>query len=145
MKNNILVGLSNPARVTTDLILEEIDYNGWSPNGTFQFVDTWNNFADLQANSAFEANGRILDNNTFETPITLPADHTTFWSATDVTLGTASLAIDGAQILANINNGYNGNAPDLGAIELGNPMPDYGVRTSIDSLPPAAPLGVSVD
>ena len=55
--------------MTTDLILEDIDYNGWSPDGAFRFVDTWVNFADLQSNSPHEANGRILDSDTFATPI----------------------------------------------------------------------------
>ncbi len=146
-KNNILVGLSNPAYVTTDLILEEIDYNGWSPDGAFRFVDTWTNFADLQSNSPYEANGRILDSNTFLTPIVLPADYTTFWSATDITLAEDSLAIDAAQPLPNINDGYSGGAPDLGAVELGEPMPEYGARQPvvIDTLPPAAPQNVSVE
>ena len=146
-KNNILVGLTEPAYVTTDLILEEIDYNGWSPDGAFRFVDTWVNFADLQSNSPHEANGRILDSNTFATPIVLPTDYTTFWSATDVTLAQNSLAIDAAQLLPNINDGYGGGAPDLGAIELGEPMPDYGARqpVEIDTMPPAAPQNVGVE
>ena len=146
-KNNILVGLTAPAYVTTDLILEEIDYNGWSPDGAFRFVDTWVNFADLQSNSPHEANGRILDSNTFATPIVLPTDYTTFWSATDVTLAQNSLAIDAAQLLPNINDGYGGGAPDLGAVERGQPMPDYGPRqpVEIDTMPPAAPQNVGVE
>lgn len=146
-KNNILVGVSDPARVTTDLILEDIDYNGWMPDGEFRFVDTWVNFADLQSNSGHEANGRILDNETFGTALVLPADYTTFWSATDVTLGPNSRAIDSAQALPNINENYAGGAPDLGAIEFGNPMPNYGVRQaqSTDMMPPSAPQNVSVE
>lgn len=148
MKNNILIGLSDPAHVTTDLILEDIDYNGWSPDGAFRFVDTWVNFADLQSNSPHEANGRILDSETFATPIALPADYTTFWSATDVTLGQNSLAIDVAQLLPNINDSHSGGAPDLGAIEFGEPLPNYGVRQAQappDTLPPAAPQNVRVE
>ena len=60
MKNNIRIGLTEPAYVTTDLILADIDYNGWSPDGAFRFVDNWVNFADLQSNSPYELNGRIL-------------------------------------------------------------------------------------
>ncbi|MEL7186587.1 MAG: hypothetical protein AAFN50_09165, partial [Pseudomonadota bacterium] len=59
------------------------------------------------------ANGRILDDMTFATPLNLPADYTTFWSNTDVTLGDNSLAIDGAQPLANINDQFAATAPDL--------------------------------
>jgi hypothetical protein len=144
MKNNILIGLTKPAYVTTDLVLEEIDFNGWSPDGAFRFVATWVNFADLQSNSPYELNGRILDNNTFATPLVLPADYTTFWSDTDVTLGPNSLAIDGAQPLANINEDYTGAGPDLGAVERGDAMPFYGVREPADTMPPAAPTNVVV-
>jgi len=144
-KNNILIGLSNPAHVTTDLILEEIDYNGWSPDGTFRFVDSWVNLADLQSNSPFEANGKILDNNTFATPLVLPVDYMTFWSDTDISLNQNSLAIDAAQPLSNINEGYSGSAPDLGAIEFGESLPVYGVREPADTMPPAAPQNVSVE
>ena len=143
-KNNILVGLTDPAQVTTDLILEEIDYNGWSPDGAFRFVTSWVNFADLQSNSPYEANGRILNNETFATPLVLPADYTTFWSGIDVALGQNSLALDAGQVLPNINDGFSGGAPDLGALEFGGAAPTYGVREPIDTLPPAAPQNVSV-
>jgi hypothetical protein len=145
MKNNILIGLSDPARVTTDLILEIIDYNGWKPDGAFRFVDNWVNFADLQSNSPYEANGRILDDSTFATPIALPADYTTFWPERDVALGASSLAIDTAQPLPNINDNFSGIAPDLGAIERGESPPGYGVRPLADTMPPAAPTNVSVE
>jgi hypothetical protein len=148
MKNNILIGLTEPAYVTTDLILAEIDYNGWSPDGAFRFVDTWVNFADLQSNSPYEPNGRVLDDNTFATTLVLPEDYTTFWSDTDVRLGQSSLAIDAGLPLANINDGFSAVGPDLGAIELGMPMPSYGVRSSTslpDMMPPAVPQNVSVE
>jgi hypothetical protein len=148
MKNNILVGLSAPAFVTTDLILAEIDYNGWSPDGAFRFVDTWVNFSDLQANSPYEDNGLVLDSNTFSTPVALPPDYTTFWAGADVTLGENSLAIDRALPLPNINDGHNGSAPDLGAVEFGGALPRYGAREPVpppDEMPPAAPQNVSVE
>ena len=148
MKNNILVGLTAPAYVTTDLILADIDYNGWSPDGAFRFVNTWSSMSDLQSNSPYEANGRILDANTFATPIDLPADYTTFWSATDVRLGLNSQAVDVGLPLANINDGFAGSNPDLGAIEFGQPMPAYGVREVQpvpDTLAPAPPENVSAE
>jgi len=148
MKNNILIGLTEPAYVTTALILADIDYNGWSPDGAFRFVDNWVNFADLQSNSPYELNGRILNGAIFATPIVLPPDYTTFWSATDVTLDQNSMALDAALPLPNINDGYAGSAPDLGAIEFGKPMPAYGVRQSQsppDTMPPAAPQNVLVE
>ena len=148
MKNNILIGLSGPAYVTTDLILEDIDYNGWSPDGPFTFDNVatpWTDFDDLQDRSPYEANGRILNGQTFSSPLVLPADYTTFWTGTDVTLGAASLAIDGGTILPNINDDFDGAAPDLGALELGESMPVFGVRPVPDTLAPAKPTNVSVE
>jgi len=151
MKNNILVGLTEPAYVTTDLILAEIDYNGWSPDGPFRFVDTWADFADLTNNSPYEQNGRILDSQTFSTPLDLPPNYMTFWSDTDVTLGPASLAVDAGLALPNINDGFDGSAPDLGALEAGQPAPTYGARPppepppAPDTLPPATPANVAVE
>jgi len=144
-KNNILIGLSDPAQVTTDLILEEIDYNGWSPDGTFRFVDSWVNFADLQSNSPYEANGKILSGDIFATSLELPADYTTPWSDSDNTLGQNSAALDAGQLLPNINDGFSGTAPDLGAVEYGETPPSYGVREHVDTMPPAAPQNVSVE
>lgn len=145
MKNNIFIGLGDPAYVTTALILEDIDSNGWAPDGAFRFVNTWVNFADLQSNSPYEANGRILGNQTFATALVLPADYTTFWTATDVRLEQNSDAIDGAQPLANINDSFNGSAPDLGAVEFGDALPVYGARQAADTLAPAAPTNVRVE
>ena len=31
-------------------------------------------------------------------------------------------------VIANVTGGYSGNAPDLGALETGQPMPHYGPR-----------------
>ncbi len=146
MKNNILVGLSGPAFVTTDLIRADIDYNGWSPDGPFRFFDaTGNDLEELRSASPFEANGRILDDQTFATPLVLPASYTAFWSGTDVTLGDASLAVDAGTVLPNINDGYSGSAPDLGALERGRPPPAYGARPEPDTLPPSKPLNVAVE
>ena len=145
LKNNILVGLTNPAHVTTDLIIADIDYNGWSPDGSFRFVDLWVNFADLQSNSPFESNGRILDDQTFETTLVLPPDYTTLWSDPDMSLGQNSLAIDAGLALPNINNGFSGTAPDLGAIEFGAAAIQYGVRQAPDLIAPSPPTDVAVE
>ena len=38
-------------------------------------------------------------------------------------------AVDAGMLLPNVNDGYTGRAPDLGAWELGRPVPVYGPRT----------------
>ena len=53
----------------------------------------------------------------------------------DFRLRPKSAAIDAGTVLPTINDGYAGKAPDLGAYEFGQPLPDYGPR--------ALPTGVS--
>lgn len=142
-KNNIVIGVAAPARFTTAIMLGEIDYNGWTPNGTFIFDNmTWTNFADLQSRSPYEANGQILNSPIFQTPFSLPADYTTFWSPRDVTLAATSNAIDTGLVIPNITDGFIGAAPDLGAWERGAPIPTYGART--DTIAPSAPSGLTL-
>ncbi len=46
----------------------------------------------------------------------------------DFRLKPGSAAIDRGVVLANINDGFTGKAPDLGALEAGQPLPIYGPR-----------------
>ncbi len=68
----------------------------------------------------------------------------TAYSPSDIDLQLApnSVAVDKGQVLANINDGYTGSAPDLGCYERGKPVPWYGPRPSVvgggDTTPPAA-------
>src|SRR5690606_34146333 len=39
-----------------------------------------------------------------------------------------SRVVDAGIYIPNINDGFSGNAPDIGAYELGQPMPHYGPR-----------------
>jgi hypothetical protein len=47
----------------------------------------------------------------------------------DFRLKPASAAVDHGAVIPNVTDGYGGNAPDLGALELGQPMPHYGPRS----------------
>jgi hypothetical protein len=47
----------------------------------------------------------------------------------DLTLRKGSRAVDAGVVLPGITDGYVGRAPDLGAYELGAPLPHYGPRT----------------
>ncbi|UCH07341.1 MAG: right-handed parallel beta-helix repeat-containing protein, partial [Deltaproteobacteria bacterium] len=46
----------------------------------------------------------------------------------DFRLQPASAAVDAGCILPNINDDFTGEAPDLGALEEGQPVPVYGPR-----------------
>jgi len=51
----------------------------------------------------------------------------------DFRLRPGSAAIDRGQVIPNVNDGFSGRAPDLGALEAGQPLPHYGPR------PPSRP------
>jgi hypothetical protein len=54
-----------------------------------------------------------------------------------------SAAIDAGVELPTITDGFTGIAPDLGAYELGAPVPVYGPRGALSGMPPAdAPRSV---
>jgi hypothetical protein len=47
----------------------------------------------------------------------------------DLQLRKGARAIDAGVVLPNVNDGYTGHAPDLGAYEVGQPVPHYGPRS----------------
>ena len=49
----------------------------------------------------------------------------------DFTLNARSRAVDAGVVLPNVNDGFTGKAPDLGAFERGRPLPSYGPRKEI--------------
>jgi hypothetical protein len=142
--NNVTIGTQDAVDMSTDIMLGQINYNGWSPNGQFRFTTTWNGFSSLQANSPYEHNGVLLNAPIFETSIPIPSTYTTLMSPlSNVTLHPNSNAVDAAFLLPNINDTFTGRAPDMGAWEIGQTSPVYGVR-SLPVSPPSAPAGLTV-
>jgi hypothetical protein len=134
-KNNIAIGLSGPARFTSEIKLATFDYNGWSPDGTFVLFATYANLADARARSPYEQHSRILTAPVFATAIPLPSTYTTKMAPQSVELHPGSNAIDAADTLANVNDQFFGSGPDLGAWELGAVLPHYGVRPATGRQP----------
>ena len=61
----------------------------------------------------------------------------------DFRLKPNSVAVDAGCILPNINDGFSGRAPDLGALEAGQPLPVYGPRLlSVQGPNRPGPLGL---
>ena len=46
----------------------------------------------------------------------------------DFRIKPGSSAVDRGVVLPNVNDGFTGRAPDLGAIEVGRPVPHFGPR-----------------
>jgi hypothetical protein len=59
----------------------------------------------------------------------------------DFSLRPGSAAIDRGVAIPNVNDGFAGRAPDLGALELGAPLPTYGPREGSSSLRGELPRG----
>lgn len=152
-RNNLFVGPSNnrPAlSATTPTTYSTMDYNGYrtkpgsrsnyrlrypahdSLNHADERELEWrefNSLGDLSAATGFEGHGTELDYDVFENvPAPDQRGHIYAVEGVDFRLKAGSKAIDAGTLLPNITEGYTGKAPDLGALELGKPVPIYGPR-----------------
>jgi uncharacterized protein (TIGR03437 family) len=124
------------------------DYNGYLPDGVFRFnfpalggYKSYANFAALQT-AGIETHGLLPAAPVFASGLAAPASYRVTMQAPDASLDGASKAIDRGLVLPNVNDGYTGSAPDLGALEFGCPAPIYGPRPEgIDES--SEPLGCS--
>ncbi len=107
----------------------DLDYDGFDW-GNYTYAFKWGqrltHLSDFQSLTAEELNGIVIDRNScFEEfnipgppPLAIPFQH--------ISLTSSCNAIDAAEYLPNINDDYFGTAPDMGALERGNLLPNYG-------------------
>lgn len=153
-RNNLIFGQERqPATlaIRTYSNYSSSDYNGFRVNAETDNAFSWNsppkeisvdyetplverNFATFEAyqrGSGQDANSIILDYDTFvNAPMPALDEPTRLYDPAkiDLRLRRGSDAIDAGVVLPNINDGYNGRAPDMGAYEFGKEMPHYGPR-----------------
>jgi hypothetical protein len=134
LADNLFVGPSPPgARVvdwSSPIDDGTIDWNGWFPDGTFDF-DTpgrWASFAAMQAAGVFESHGTLLAPPIFASGLAAPASYTVTLDPPDATLAAGANAVDAGVFVPNVDDGFTGAAPDLGALERGCPDLLFGVR-----------------
>jgi hypothetical protein len=144
MRNNLLIGgagatyngfSSGSGRVIDATDIDVATFNGnydgfGSTLGTFTGkvgALTFNSLASLRATTT-QKSAVQLGLNVFTASVVFPANAMTQFSVPDLRLATASAAVDTGIAIANVNDGYTGPAPDLGAYELGKPIPSYGPR-----------------
>ena len=93
----------------------------------------YKSLADFQAATGQEKHGVLLDYDSF-VHVTPPdgsdVQHVYDVADFDFRLKPTSPAVDAGIELPNITDGFAGKAPDLGAIELGQPVPHYGPRNA---------------
>ena len=89
--------------------------------------------AEYSAATGHDVHSVLLDYDIFENvPALTTEDPGRLHDAKDLDfrLRAGSKAVDAGIILPNVNDGYHGRVPDLGAYERGAPVPHYGPRKS---------------
>ncbi|MBK9170011.1 MAG: hypothetical protein IPM24_21465 [Bryobacterales bacterium] len=111
-----------------------LDYNGYRRNAPGALIRWFDGkkHAEYDTLEAFhkatghEAHGRMVDYDIFVDAVAPRAGTTMHPDQYDLRLRPGSAAVDAGMPLANINDGFAGRAPDMGAYELGVPPPVYG-------------------
>lgn len=115
-----------------------LDYDGFDW-GQYTYAFKWNGvrLVDIPAFTAFtgqELHGIQIDHHTCFETFNIPNPPPAPMAFQYLSLNPDCHAIDAGVALANINNGYLGTAPDLGAYERGQLLPHYGPRPKSSDL-----------
>jgi len=155
-RNNLILGQGAAPEVfsmDTATNYSSSDYNGFRPNPGAEVSFIWTsppfeNPADFigerierrfrSLSEYSEATGQdshsvLVDYDIFEDVAALTTENPGKLhdaQNSDFRLRAGSKAIDAGMILPNVNDGYHGRLPDLGAYEYGEAIPHYGPRTS---------------
>jgi hypothetical protein len=110
-----------------------------STTGTFTGqigANTFDSLATMRSNTT-EQNAVQVDLSVFSATVSYPGDPLASELApADLWIGAGSVAENAGQAIANVNDGYAGSAPDIGAYEVGAAVPVYGPRFVPANLPP---------
>ncbi len=154
-RNNLFLGRDTPGRGIMTWAnatgAYSSDYNGYRPNkgvaAQYQWLapkpggqayepkpEDWKTFAtlaDFRTATGQEAHGLELDFDIFENLAPPdPAKRHAAYHSMDLNfrLKPGSKAVDAGVLIPTINDDFTGRAPDLGALEVGKPVPHYGPR-----------------
>jgi len=155
-RNNLFLGTNRPGvelmRICTYTAYTTYDYNGYRPNRTDspqffwkgppqgemsdysmdkQGSDAYRTLEEFRQATGQEAHGTIVDYDIFQNVQKPdPALPYAVYTAEnfDFRLRENSAAVDAGAVLPNVNDGFTGKAPDLGALEYGRNVPVYGPR-----------------
>jgi hypothetical protein len=109
----------------------DYDYDGYfSTNGAFSGQlggATFESVAEMNAMTT-EKHGVEVDLASFVTAPTVPTNPFPAKPQVDLRLSPGGKAVDKGVVLENVNDGFAGSAPDLGAHEAGDALPNYGPR-----------------
>jgi hypothetical protein len=153
-RNNLILGdgWANPVlNLRTYTNYSSSDYNGFWPNPglvpAFEWVSPdfkkeadyahdlivrrFESFEDYRDTTGQDRHSVLVNYDVFEN-VEIPdkSDPQRLYDAGDFDfrLRPGSAAVDTGEVLPNVTDGMTGRAPDLGALELGQPVPHYGPR-----------------
>jgi hypothetical protein len=135
MRNNLFVGTAaNYAWECSPRMTDcDFDYDGFA-GGPFEMFLKWNgqryrSFEEMTAKAPIERHATRVDAaGLFASGAVAPADEKAVHEPVDLRLSERSNAVGAGQPLAAFDAGAAGKRPDLGAYELGRPLPHYGPR-----------------
>jgi len=154
LANNLILGQGAWPEVfelDTSTNYSSSDYNGFRPNPGSEAAFGWESppfdvLADFTAPretrsfatldeyaraTGQDAHSVLVDYDVFQgAAMPDPEDPTRLYRPADVDLRLCEggAAVDAGLVLPNVNDGFAGGAPDLGAYEAGRPLPHYGPR-----------------
>lgn len=157
-RNNLILGQgTRPAVLAVDTFTSysSSDFNGFFPNPGAEFEYQWNSppdgtladyegerevrrfatLAEYAAATGQDRHSREMNYAIFrDAPAPDFSDPTRLVDpeAIDLRLRARSAAVDAGDVLPGITDDFSGNAPDLGAYELGHERPHYGPRPPVD-------------
>ena len=150
-RNNLFMGRDTPGRGVmrwaNATAAYSSDYNGYRPNKgvaeQYRWLTPdagdWKSFstlADFRAATGQEQHGVEIDFDIFErmTPSDPSTRHAVYHAnELNFRLKPNSKAVDAGDVIPTVNDDYTGQAPDLGALEVGQDPPHYGPRWLDDS------------
>ena len=150
VKNNLWISVaggqiwdfgSNVRDWRTDFDSDGFDWGGSTAPFRYGGV-VYTSVSALSAASGLETRGRRIDRTTCFETFNVPGPPLTPVPPQHMTLRVGCPAVDAGTILPNINDGFAGVAPDLGAYERGQPLPLYGPR--LGPPPLTAPAGLRI-
>ena len=134
-RNNLFLGEGGRAiQSWSNFAGADLDYDGYSQgqcaftkDGTAYQAASVEEFA---RESGLEEHSTVVGLSVFAQTITFPVSEERH-DPPDLRLRVGSAAEDAGVRLPNINDGFTGSAPDLGAYEVGSELPDYGHRPAV--------------
>jgi len=149
-------GSGRIAQLSASDVSNDFNYDGYGSIGTGRFrgrigSTSFNSLAEMRANTT-EKNAIEVDMSIFANSIAFPSSGPfPALAVPDLRLASGGVAVNAGVALANVNDGYAGSAPDLGAYEFGDALPVYGPRPgrhpgydSTDNTAPMAPTNIQI-